>query len=83
MWSSVFLNYLGLRSCKNKIFLVHYGVFGYCSTSSDCLKDGWDGDLFTIHDKKQVLFKDGTSGTFDFDGMWQVMTEHNLIVNLK
>lgn len=50
---------------------------------TDCLKDGWNGDLFTIHDKKQVLFKDGTSGAFDFDGMWQVMTEHNLIVNLK
>ncbi len=50
---------------------------------TDCLKEGWKGDLFTIHDKNQVLFKDGTSGGFDYDGMWEVMKKHNLIVNIQ
>ena len=50
---------------------------------TDCLKEGWNGSLFTIHDNKQILFKDGTSGSFDYDGMWEVMDKHNLIVNIQ
>ena len=50
---------------------------------TDCLKEGWNGSLFTIHDNKQVLFKDGTSGSYDFDGMWEVMNKQNLVVNIQ
>ena len=50
---------------------------------TDCLTEGWNGSLFTIHDNKQILFKDGTSGSFDYDGMWEVMDKHNLIVNIQ
>jgi len=49
----------------------------------DCLSEGWNGDLFTIYDNKQILSKDGTSGSDVFDGMWEVKDKHNPILNIK
>lgn len=46
----------------------------------DSLKDG--KELFTLDDQKKVVIKDGTTGTFDWNEMWNLMDKHNLIMKM-
>jgi hypothetical protein len=39
-------------------------------------------ELFTLDDQKKVLIKDGTTGTFAWNEMWNLMDKHNLIMKM-
>lgn len=71
---------------KLKVGLTYYIAI----TSTRCINyyvvEGTIADfsngIFKVHDKQQVLFKDA-DGEYDFEGMWELMDNNNLIVNMQ